>query len=153
MSRRYPFNPVEKVKDLKELTDYSTRTYADKDAYLIMTGRDSYKGVTYRQFGEELSALANALLARGWAGERMSLVGENSYEWVLAYFAIVNTNSTAVPLDKELTAEELKALCCAPGVTVLFISLIRGGSADHSGRGAPGCTWSRWGSVWPRNTA
>jgi len=119
---RYPFNPVEKVRDLKELTDYSTRTYADKDAYLIMTGRDSYKGVTYRQFGEELSALANSLMARGWAGERMALVGENSYEWVLAYFSIVNTNSTAVPLDKELTAEELKAFVLRAKATVLFVS-------------------------------
>ena len=119
---RYPFNPVEKVRDLKELTDYSTRTYADKDAYLIMTGRDSYKGVTYRQFGKELTALANALMTRGWAGERMALVGENSYEWVLAYFSIVNTNSTAVPLDKELTAEELKAFVLRAKATVLFVS-------------------------------
>jgi long-chain acyl-CoA synthetase len=118
----YPFNPVEKIRDLKELTDYSTQKYADKDAYLILTGRNSYKGVKYRQFGEELCALANALMARGWAGARMALVGENSYEWVLAYFSIVNTNSTAVPLDKELTADELKAFVLRAGVTVLFIS-------------------------------
>jgi long-chain acyl-CoA synthetase len=118
----YPFNSVEKIRDLKELTDYSTQKYADKDAYLIMTGKTSYKGVTYRQFGEELSALANAVMERGWGGERMALVGENSYEWVLAYFSIVNTNSTAVPLDKELTADELKAFILRAGVTVLFVS-------------------------------
>jgi long-chain acyl-CoA synthetase len=120
--KHYPFNPVEKIRDLKELTDLSTQKFADKNAYLIMTGRDSYKGVTYRRFGEELCALANALIARGLSGARMALVGENSYEWVLSYFSIVNTNSTAVPLDKELTADELRAFVLRAGVTVLFIS-------------------------------
>ncbi|MEM5768986.1 MAG: AMP-binding protein, partial [Bacillota bacterium] len=120
--KHHPFNPVEKIRDLKELTDLSTKKFADKDAYLIMTGRDSCKGVTYRRFGEELTALANALIARGLTGARMALVGENSYEWVLSYFSIVNTNSTAVPLDKELTAEELRAFVLRAGATVLFVS-------------------------------
>ncbi len=120
--KNHPFNSVEIVKDLKELTDSSTRRFADKDAYLIMTGKNEYKAVTYQRFGFELSALANALIARGLNGRRIAIIGENSYQWVLSYFSVVNTNSTAVPLDKELLAEDLTALVRRSGASVLFFS-------------------------------
>ncbi len=120
--KNYPLNPTEIVRDLKELTDRSARLYADKEAFLSMTGKTGYKSVTYRRFGEELSALANALLSRGLAGKRIALVGENSYPWLLSYFAVVNTNSTVVPMDKELTEDELKALVQRSGASVLFFS-------------------------------
>ncbi len=120
--KKYPLNPTEIVRDLKELTDRSARLYADKEAFLTMTGKNEYKSVTYGRFGEELCALANALTDHGLAGRRMALVGENSYTWLLSYFAIVNTNSTVVPMDKELTGEELKILVQRSGAAVLFFS-------------------------------
>lgn len=120
--KKYPLNPTEIVRDLKELTDRSVRLYAHKEAFLSMKGQNEIKSVTYGRFGEELRALANALIGRGLAGKRMALVGENSYPWLLAYFAIVNTNSTVVPMDKELTGEELKSLVQRSGAAVLFFS-------------------------------
>lgn len=54
-----------------------------------------------------MRALGTALLARGYAGKRLALMGENSYAWVLAYFAIVNSGMTVVPFDKELSCEEI----------------------------------------------
>jgi long-chain acyl-CoA synthetase len=105
--KKYPLNATEHIPDLKELTDRSIRLYGHKTAFYKMTGRDSYEPVSYGEFGEELAALANSLLAFGWEGQRIALLGENSYEWLLSYFAIVNSNMTVVPLDKDLSKEEL----------------------------------------------
>ncbi len=138
--KKYPLNPTEIVRDLKELTDRSVRLYADKEAFLTMTGKDEYKSVTYSRFGEELCALANALSERGLAGKRMALVGENSYTWLLSYFAIVNTNSTVVPMDKELTGDELKALVQRSGAAVLFYSPAYADEAHLIKDAVPGLT-------------
>jgi len=66
--KNYPLNPTENIRDLKELTDRSVRLYAQKDAFFSLTGKTDYKAVSYGRFGEELCALANALIKRDVAG-------------------------------------------------------------------------------------
>jgi long-chain acyl-CoA synthetase len=120
--RKYPLYAVERILDLKQLTDRSVRLYEKKEAFKMMTGKSESISVTYGQFGEDLCALSNALISLGFAGRRIALIGENSYQWVLSYFAIVNSNITAVPLDKELTREEILSLIKRSGATVFIYS-------------------------------
>ena len=136
--KNYPLNPTERVRDLKELTDRSVRLYAQKEAFLSLTGKSEYTSTTYARFGEELCALANALIKRGLAGRRIALVGENSYTWLLSYFAIVNTNSTVIPMDKELTQDELRMLVKRAEASVLFFSSTYAEEASHIKAGVPG---------------
>jgi long-chain acyl-CoA synthetase len=136
--KNYPLNPTQRVRDLKELTDRSVRLYAQKEAFLSLTGKTEYTSTTYARFGEELCALANALIKRGLAGRRMALVGENSYPWLLSYFAIVNTNSTVVPMDKDLTQDELRMLVKRAEASVLFFSSTYAEEARHIKSGVPG---------------
>lgn len=105
--RKYPLYETEHIRDLKELTDRSIRLYKKKDAFKILTDNSESRSVTYGQFGDDLYALGSALVKLGLSGTRVALIGENSYQWVLSYFAIVNTNTTVVPLDKELDKEEI----------------------------------------------
>ena len=44
-------------------------------------------------------------------GDRVLLIGENSPDWVLAYFAILCAGAIAVPLDHLISAEELAPIC------------------------------------------
>ena len=120
--KKYPLYATENVSDLKELTDRAARLYKDKDAFRMMTGKDEYISVTYEAFGSDICALANALLEKGFAGKRIALIGENAYPWVLAYYAIVNINATVVPMDKELTAEEILSCAKRSGATVFLYS-------------------------------
>ena len=41
------------------------------------------------------------------AGERVALLSENSPEWGMAYFGIVRTGATAIPLEKESATSEI----------------------------------------------
>lgn len=120
--KKYPLYTTKCIRDLKELTDTSTRLYAQKDAFQIMTGIKEYKSVSYEKFGKDLSALANALLDKEFSNLRIALIGENSYQWILSYFAIVNSNATVVPLDKELTKEEILTFVQRSKATVFFFS-------------------------------
>lgn len=120
--RKYPLYAVERILDLKQLTDYSIRRYGKKEAFKMMAGRSASISVTYSQFGDELCALSNALFYLGFSNKRIALIGENSYQWVLSYFAVVNSNMTVVPLDKELDREEILSLIRRSGSDVLIYS-------------------------------
>lgn len=120
--RKYPLYETEHIRDLKELTDGSVRRYSDSDAFKVLTGASDYTTVTYGQFGDNLCALANSLINLGFSGRRIALIGENSYDWVLSYFAIVNSNITVVPLDKELTNEEILSFIERTGAAAFLYS-------------------------------
>ena len=109
-------------RDLKEFTDININRYAQNDAFYTKTGKSKYETVTFGQFGEDLCAMANALIAKGFSGRSIAVIGENSYRWLLTYFAAVNTNSTIVPLDKELNKEEILLFVQRSDTSVLFYS-------------------------------
>ncbi len=114
--------PVKRLRNLKELTDNACAEFTLHDAFRTMNSQTEYTSVSYTQFGEELCALANALLEKGLAGQAIAVVGENSYPWILTYLSVVNINSTIVPLDKELPPETMSELAARAGVSYLFYS-------------------------------
>ena len=134
----YPLYTTECIRDLKELTDTSVNRYADRDAFRFMTDKTHFESITYRQFGADLAALAGALIDAGAGGARIALIGENSYFWVLSYFAIVNINATAVPLDKELAIEEILSLLKRSDATLFFHSNSYNDEAHRAAEVIPG---------------
>ena len=103
-----------KVKDFRELVEYSTTNYADNIAYKYKkdyTAKNvEYVEKTYKQTGEDVKALSTSLLEKGLEGKRILLVGDNSYEWCISYLAITCGNMIVVPIDKALPDIEMKRL-------------------------------------------
>jgi long-chain acyl-CoA synthetase len=87
-----------------------------------MKNASEFTSVSYRQFGQDLCALANTLIERGLAGKAIAVVGENSYDWVLTYLSVVNINATIVPIDKELSKEDMRELLVRAKVGAFFYS-------------------------------
>ncbi|HEY9855203.1 MAG TPA: AMP-binding protein [Stenomitos sp.] len=83
------------------------RAYGDLSALQIQRG-GSYRQWSYRSFARRVWAMAQRLGEMGLQpGDRLALIGDNSPEWVMAYFAIVSVGAIAVPLDPQLSEEEL----------------------------------------------
>lgn len=77
---------------------------------------------TYHEFRKDVNALGMWLYERGLQGKHIAVIGENSYEWLLCFFAIACGGSVAVPIDKELPAEEMKVLLQKADVQAVFYS-------------------------------
>lgn len=58
----------------------------------------------------------------GLKGKRIAVIGENRYEWEIAYLSIVCGTGIVVPLDKSLTENELKRLIQKSEVEAIFCS-------------------------------
>lgn len=111
------------ITDLKEMLISSAHLYSEKDAYLVKRVKGGeYEPIKYRQVLQDVNALGTALIEMGLSGEKIAVIGENSYEWVLAYLAVTCGVGVIVPLDRELPEEEIANLLMRSGATAIFYS-------------------------------
>jgi long-chain acyl-CoA synthetase len=99
------------IMDLKHMLETSADLYRDNVAVYDKEVRGGeYIPTTYGQLLERVNALGTALIARGLKDKKISVIGDNSHQWGVSYLAAVCGTGVVVPLDKELSARELKNL-------------------------------------------
>jgi fatty-acyl-CoA synthase len=70
--------------------------------------RDSRRALTYAQWDERASRLANALLGLGLVkGDRVALLAYNAIEWMEMYVALARAGLVAVPINFRLMGPEI----------------------------------------------
>jgi long-chain acyl-CoA synthetase len=70
---------------------------------------DHYKGISYRELGEKVRALAAGLLSLGLQkGDKVSLLSETRWEWALADFAILTAAGVTVTVYPTLSARTVQ---------------------------------------------
>lgn len=105
----FPAIEYDHVKDLMRET---IKKYSEGTAFILKKssgGAVEYTHISYDKFGKDIAAFGTSLLKRGYSGKRISIIGKNSYPWVVAYFAGLNSGCIVVPLDKSLPLEELES--------------------------------------------
>ena len=123
INKNAPYNQVREITDLKDMLNSSCELYADRVAFLRKEKPgEAYKEVTYKQLKEDVDALGTALIDLGLKDKNIVVIGENRYEWAIAYLAIVNGVGTVVPLDKELPEAEIEGLIMRAKVSAVIYS-------------------------------
>ncbi len=114
---------VRPVRDLKEMVNTTVSLYPDRAAYLVkeVLGGE-YRPIYYPQLKEDIDSLGTQFLRMGLKGERVAVIGENSYSWVVTYFAVTNGTGVIVPLDRELPVNEIRHLLVRAGVSAIVYS-------------------------------
>lgn len=108
------------IINLKNMLETSVERYGDKVAFYTKFEKGPYQEITYNQVLSDVNSLGTALMNRGFADERIAIIGETTYMWSIGYLATVNGTGVAVPLDKELPYEELKNLINTADVSVVI---------------------------------
>ena len=114
------FKNVIKITDLKDMLKKTENLYSKKIAYKIRIDENEYKEITHKQVREMINFLGTALIDIGLKGKRIAVIGENRYEWEIAYLSIVCGTGIVVPLDRSLPANELKDLIKRSEVEAIF---------------------------------
>jgi long-chain acyl-CoA synthetase len=134
---------------LSRLREIASR-YPDRIAIQIKDGT-AYRRYSYRDLIAGTASVARSLSEQGigWK-DRVAILSENRPEWMIAYLAVVASGAVIVPMDAQLTQEEIslllassgsKAVCvsdaCMPklphGGTILVISFDRGPGLSFKG--------------------
>ena len=109
-----------KINDLKDMLNKTGKLYAEKPAYKIKVEEGKYQVYTHKEVRNMINALGTALINLGLKGKRIAVIGENRYEWEIAYLSIVCGTGIVVPLDKSLPANELELLIERSDIEAIF---------------------------------
>ena len=109
-----------KITDLKDMLKKSGEKYPEKIAYKIRIEQGKYIEITHKQVRDMIDSLGTALIDMGLKGNRIGVIGENRYEWEIAYLSIVCGTGIVVPLDKSLPENELRSLIERSEIEAIF---------------------------------
>ena len=109
------------MRTIGELLDHALESYADLPAVRWLKKKEVLER-SYRELGEDISAVRNGLAEEGFHRDHIALIGTSSVEWVTAYFAVTTGENVAVPLDAGLPAEDLLELLNRAHAKALFLS-------------------------------
>jgi long-chain acyl-CoA synthetase len=102
------YHEIREIESLKDMLNSSVRLYSERTAFLVKKEKGGdYFHITYAQVKNDVDALGTKLRAMGLADSKIAIIGENCYEWIASYFAVVNGTGVVVPLDKELSKDEI----------------------------------------------
>lgn len=109
---------------IKEMFLGTIEKYENRVGFLEKRpGNKEFREITYKEFGEDVIALGTSLVkSLELKGKKIAVIGENSYEWAVAYFAVTCGAGIVVPIDKELPANEIENLVRRSEAEAIFYS-------------------------------
>ncbi|MBC7893959.1 MAG: AMP-binding protein [Cytophagaceae bacterium] len=103
---------------LAEILPAAARTHTDRIALIVEDRQFSF-----RELDALSNRVANGLGAIGVnPGDRVSLFGPNSWEWMVSYYGIVKTGAVVNPLSSMLTPEEVSYSMTDAGARAVLAS-------------------------------
>lgn len=85
---------------------YISSITQNKDNYALSFANE--QELSYKELGRLTDNLSGILLENGISkGDKVAILGANSPNWVITYFAVVTTGSVAVPILPDFTAFEI----------------------------------------------
>ena len=106
MKKHYQLYNVQPFSSITEMIEIAVREAGNKIAYKYKHN-DTVCDVTFSQFAEVVSDLCAFLKKKGLYDRHIACIGANSYEWITAYFAVLNSDGVFVPIDKDLPTKDI----------------------------------------------
>lgn len=106
----YPPNPTAYYRTFPECLQDITNKYGEKTAVTTYNRQDKKTERNYLQFQTDAENFGAAFLSHGYQGCHIAIIGENSYYWLVAYFAAAISGNVAVCVDVEQSDEILRGM-------------------------------------------
>ena len=115
--------PATEYKTIKEVFINSMNKYADNVLIAQKPGhKEPYQTITYKKFGEDVVAFGSKMKNLLPKNPKVVIVGETTYQWYVAYMALLCGLGVAVPVDKELPDNELENLIIRSNASAVIFS-------------------------------
>ncbi len=99
---------IKKFRTLKEIIEYGTKKGGDKRQFIFLDANKKVDERSFNQTWDEITALGTYYYLNGIdGGKKVAIIAENSYEWIVSYYATLIGGNIAVPMDIKLTDAEI----------------------------------------------
>lgn len=129
---------------LFEAFRYNRLNHASSPAFLISAGDRSIP-ISWKQFTDDIDAISYGIRKK-CPGAVIGLLGENSYEWIVAHAAVIFSGAVVLPLDVNLSPTEIVSRMEKVGSRILIYSALHSEKALQTQRLMPSLTVSGFGS-------
>ena len=120
-NKEYPYEDVPHINDLKDMLQQKALLMPEATAFIYPCESGEMRK-TYADLHDDVNAFGEWMYHKKIKDKHVAIIGENSYEWLVAYFATVNGGSVAVAIDKSLPDEEIISLAKMADTDVVFVS-------------------------------
>lgn len=119
--KNYWYTDIREITTVKDMLSGSAELYKNNPAFWVKKERGGkYIPINYELLLHDVNSLGTALIDLGLKDSRVAVMGQNSYEWIASYIAILNGTGIVVPIDKELTGPEIGNLLDASSADTIF---------------------------------
>ena len=110
------------ITTIGEILPDAARRFGDKTALVVEA--DTF---SFAELETMSNRVASGLVSVGvQPGDRVTLYGQNSWEWLVAYYAIAKTGAVVNPISSMLTTEEVRYVVADSGARVVVASIEKG---------------------------
>ena len=111
-------------KTIKEVFEMAREKYSNNIFMLEkFNPKEEFTKITYKEFTDDVIHLGTALTNKyNLKDERIAVIGENTYHWYVSYMATLCGVGIAVPIDKELPANEIENVINRSRATAIIYS-------------------------------
>lgn len=108
-NNHYPYYEMPEICDFRQFVNFMRENHSEKTAFVFAKDKKDVE-VGYSKFTADIDAFAAYFVGQGFSNDKIAIYGENSYEWIVTYFAAICSGNVIVPIDKEISGEEVKTL-------------------------------------------
>ena len=99
----YPYYEIPEIETLRGLVEYGRKNRGDSPFLFF----DNNESISSNEFSDYVSELGTFILSKGLNRSNIGIIGENTSEWCLSFFSVINSGNVAVPLDRNLGSKEI----------------------------------------------
>ena len=121
-NKSYPLYQRNVHGSLAAMLETNAREVPQRVAIRQRKGKNNIEEISYLKLYEDVKRAVVFVSGIFGMGNHIAIIGENSYEWLLAFLAVACSGNVAVPVDKELPADEVKVLLDIADVNAAFVS-------------------------------
>lgn len=118
--------PLYEVTHIDNLRDVIKKRVKDHPENPVFLQKDkaggTYVPIMPDKYDKDIDALGTAFMSMVQKGARIAILAETRYEWYVTYLATTNGTGCIVPLDKELSADEIQNMLDRAEVDIIVFS-------------------------------
>lgn len=116
-----PFFTIEPLYSLRQLVEQKAQRTPDEVCIRFRVGK-TVEAITCGKFYADVRAIGNELLRFRIRGQHIAIIGENSYQWLVTFLAIVTTGNIAVLIPKDSSDVEVATMLFQTDTTMMIYS-------------------------------
>ncbi len=118
---KYWYTDIREIHTVREMIFGSRDINPDNPAFWVKKTRGGeYIPINYSLLTHDVDALGTHLMESGLLGQKIAVMGANSYEWIVTYLAVIIGGGVILPIDKELSPREIENLMDTAGCRIIF---------------------------------